>query len=769
MIQSLLQEIPDTPDSLLAALERGESLPAHWYTDPAITTREIEKIFRKTWNYVGPLKELANPGDYITGYAGEVPVVVIRNEAGELAAFVNVCRHRRHEVMKGRGNSKMMQCGYHAWTYDLAGCLKGAPRSASEPNFRLEDYPLLPIRVENLGPFVFVNLDANANSLASYYGGILKIITGSGIDLDNLELYSRESWNAGANWKTMLENYLECYHCAVAHPGFSAAIDVKQENYNLSQYGWFACQLGQVRQSALEGKTAVEIYDARGEIAQAQYHLLWPNVTINVNPGFPNLSIDVWFPDGPNKAKGMSEQYFAPGVTEKFAHDLIAFNKQVGYEDDFLTDSVQKGMLGGIPDRGRFLTTAEHLCIHFQRLVVQALFANTSLPETPAASTSLPLVTTISAAPTASAAPENDRNAYVELEVAEVKKESDLITSFYLRHADGKPLYRWEPGQFLPIRVTIPGRTEPALRTYTISTCYNPHFYRLSIRRAEEDALVSEFLHANGKPGLRFQALKPRGKFVLDRGSDRPVVLVSGGVGITPMMAIAESIVEESRRTGKYRPIHFIHGTQNGRVQAFGKRIRELAAEHPTLSVHVCFSRPVPEDKIGTNYDSKGRVDSTLLTALLPPADYDFYLCGPSEFMNTLYSGLTRTGVNPDRIHYESFGPGTVLKPELHSKAPADRNGSAIPVKFARSSVETPWSTGDGTLLELAEKAGLAPAFGCRSGICGTCKVRIISGLVDYLEEPLAERGEGEILLCCSVPRKGQPQNGEHSALVLDV
>ena len=150
--------------------------------------------------------------------------------------------------------------------------------------------------MEALGPFVFVNLDSRAKSLASYFGDLLNIIAGSGIHLESLELYSRDAWTAEANWKTMLENYLECYHCAVAHPGFSAAIDVKQENYNLTMHGWFASQLGQVRQSALEGKTAVEIYDARGEIAQAQYHLLWPNVTININPGFPNLSIDVWVP-----------------------------------------------------------------------------------------------------------------------------------------------------------------------------------------------------------------------------------------------------------------------------------------------------------------------------------------------------------------------------------------------------------------------------------------------------------------------------------------
>jgi ferredoxin-NADP reductase/phenylpropionate dioxygenase-like ring-hydroxylating dioxygenase large terminal subunit len=769
MMQTISSQVIESPASLLAALDRGESLPAHWYTDQGITSREIEKVFRKTWNYIGPAKELVNPGDYITGYAGQVPIVVIRNEEG-LAAFVNVCRHRRHEVMKGRGNSKMMQCGYHAWTYDLSGCLKGAPRSAAEPDFRLEDYPLLPIRVESLGPFVFVNLDSGAKSLASYYGGVLNILSGSGINLESLKLYSREDWTAEANWKTMLENYLECYHCAVAHPGFSAAIDVKQENYDLTMHGWFASQLGQVRPSALEGKTAIEIYDARGEIAQAQYHLLWPNLTVNINPGFPNLSIDVWFPDGPNKTKGFSEQYFAPGVSEKFAQELIAFNKQVGYEDDVLTNSVQLGLLGGIPDRGRFLTNSEHLCIHFQRLIVQALFDGVGGAEAKPSS-SLPVSTTISTEPTASAIAESERNAYVELEVAKVEKESDIISSFYLRRVDGVPLYRWEPGQFLPIRVTIPGHAEPVLRTYTLSTCYRPDYYRLSIRRGEGAGLVSQFMHANAGAGFRLHALTPRGKFVLDQSSRRPVVLVSGGVGVTPMMAIAEHLVAEGRRTGAYRPVHFIHGAQNGRVRAFGNRIRELAAEHPEFSVHVCFSNPSPDDQIGVTYNSKGRIDTSLVTALLPPGDYDFYLCGPSEFMNSLYSGLVGTGVRPERIHYESFGPGTVLKPEFSRKHSEERGASTVLVKFSRSGVETEWSREDGTLLELAEEVGLAPAFGCRSGICGTCKTPILQGAVDYLDEPLADRGEGNILLCCSVPRKTQreSQTGKVPDLILDL
>jgi phenylpropionate dioxygenase-like ring-hydroxylating dioxygenase large terminal subunit len=401
MIQNL-----ESPDSLLAALDRGESLPAHWYTDPSITALEIEQIFRKTWNYIGPAKELSRLGDYITGSAGAVPVVVVRNKAG-LAGFINVCRHRRHEVMKDRGNAKIMQCPYHAWTYDLAGCLKGAPRSAAEPGFRLEDYPLLPLRVEALGPFVFVNLDSNARSLASLFGGLLEIITASGINLDTLELYQREEWQARANWKTMLENYLECYHCAVAHPGFSAAIDVTPDNYNLTAHGWFASQVGQVRQSALEGKAKIKTYDARGEVAQAQYHLLWPNVTININPGFPNLSIDVWVPDGPNQAKGFSEHYFGPGVSQQFAQDLIAFNKQVGDEDDALTNSVQHALLGGIPECGRFLINSEHLCIHFQRLIVNALTKGSLELEGASQAGAAPVSRTVSVSPSGSIASEN--------------------------------------------------------------------------------------------------------------------------------------------------------------------------------------------------------------------------------------------------------------------------------------------------------------------------------------------------------------------------
>ena len=171
----------------------------------------------------------------------------------------------------------------------------------------------------------------------------------------------------------MLENYLECYHCAVAHPGFNAAIDVRPDVYKLTAHGWFSSQAGQVRPAALEGKSKVELYDVRGEVAQSQYHFLWPNITININPGFPNLSVDVWLPDGPNATRAFRSSISVRASAKEFAQSLIAFNKQVAQEDDELTDSVQRGLLGGLPERGRFLTNSEQLVIHFQKMIVRAV------------------------------------------------------------------------------------------------------------------------------------------------------------------------------------------------------------------------------------------------------------------------------------------------------------------------------------------------------------------------------------------------------------
>lgn len=367
-----MQVLTREKDKLLADIEAGWSLPSSWYTSQEITDLEIERLFRKTWQYFCRTEQVANIGDYVSGYVGGVPVVILRNADG-LAGFVNVCRHRRHEVAKGCGHTKLLQCAYHAWTYGLDGCLKGAPRAEKEGDFNTSEFSLYKVNVETWGPWVFVNCDEQSKPLHSYLGELPKLIADGGIDINSLKFESRTEWTAESNWKVMLENYLECYHCPVAHPGFSAVIDVDPDSYQLKAYPWHLSQMAPARAKGIETGMKKAGYDPRGEIQVSQYHLLWPNLTININPGHPNLSLDLWLPDGSDKARGFSEQYFGDAAPEQWKKDLIEFNIEVGKEDDDLTNSVQKGLRSGYVDRGRFLPKSENLILSFQKLLVNSL------------------------------------------------------------------------------------------------------------------------------------------------------------------------------------------------------------------------------------------------------------------------------------------------------------------------------------------------------------------------------------------------------------
>ena len=368
----------------------------------------------------------------------------------------------------------------------------------------------------------------------------------------------------------------------------------------------------------------------------------------------------------------------------------------------------------------------------------------------------------------------NERNTYLPYEVFDVQRESNVISSFYLRRADGNAVAIHEPGQFLPIRLALPGEAEPSLRTYTVSDAPNGDYYRLSIKREGGNALVSNFFHDHAASGYRMEAMAPRGKFTLDQSSDRPAVLLSAGVGITPMIAMANTIINEGLRTRQFRRTYFIHGAQNGQVHAFGDHVRKMAETHEQFTAHIRYSDPSSGDRLGTTHDSEGRVDMDLLRSVLPLDDYDFYLCGPQPFMQALYDSLTELGVSDARIHYESFGPATVLKHDLASNSEVtgvETASDPVDVCFATSNVDVEWSPDKGTLLDLAEAMGLDPAFSCRSGICGTCATHLKSGAVDYIEEPSAPHGDDEVLICCSTPRStsGEDGCGEDCGVVLDL
>jgi phenylpropionate dioxygenase-like ring-hydroxylating dioxygenase large terminal subunit len=342
-----------------------KSLPWAWYSDPDMLRREGERIFARAWQYVGHTGQLPEDGTYFTAAAGQIPVVVTRARDGELHGFVNVCRHRGHVVASGSGQRETLQCPYHAWTYGLDGALRAAPRSDCEPGFDFADLGLRPVQADTWGPFVFINPDAGAPPLAEALGDIPDRLAEI-IDVDALQFRFRTEFELEANWKIACENFLECYHCAVAHPGFTAAVDVSPDSYRLEADGLVSSQLGPLRRNG-------DSFLVGGEVPRSQFHFLWPNFGINVFPGQPNLSCGPILPLGPERTGRFLDYFFAPDADQAWIEELIAFDDQIGSEDRALVEGVQRGVRTGVLPEGRLLSESEQLVGHFQRLCAQAL------------------------------------------------------------------------------------------------------------------------------------------------------------------------------------------------------------------------------------------------------------------------------------------------------------------------------------------------------------------------------------------------------------
>ncbi|HXV34763.1 MAG TPA: aromatic ring-hydroxylating dioxygenase subunit alpha [Gaiellaceae bacterium] len=357
-----------------AALAAGATLPADWYADPAIQRLEGEKIFARTWQYAGRADRVANPGDFFTTFAGQIPIVVVRDDEGVLRGFVNVCRHRGHLIAEGDGNRKALQCPYHAWTYDLDGSLRKAPRSEREPDFDAEGYSMLPVATAAWGPLVFVNPDPDTGPLADVLGPLPEKVAESGLDLDRLRFRVRNDWEIGCDWKIAIENYLECYHCSVAHPGFSKVIDVAPDEYTYDAEGPLLMQFAHLRDT--QKRNGRPAYLDGDEVMTPQYHTLFPNFTFNIDPGPGNLSVDVTRPAGPGRCAGSTEYFFYEEVSDEVAGEMMAFANQVGAEDASLVASVQVGLSSGMIPHGRLLPSSEVLIQRFQKLVHDALSAD---------------------------------------------------------------------------------------------------------------------------------------------------------------------------------------------------------------------------------------------------------------------------------------------------------------------------------------------------------------------------------------------------------
>ena len=343
----------------LAAVE--QTLPYGWYTEPEILRREEERILRPAWQYVGHSGQLVQPG-YFTTAAGRTPVVVTRDRKGALRAFVNVCRHRGHVVASGEGSRETLQCPYHAWTYGLDGRLRKAPRSEEEPDFPQDELGLVPIAVDTWGPFVFANAGPDPEPLAHALGSLPAQVAELGLEVDSLVHHSRWEAEIAANWKIVSENFLECYHCQVAHPAFSELVDTSPEAYVLSTDGRLSTQHGPLR-----------TVTAADELPRAQFHFLWPNLGINIFPGRPNISIGPIVPLAPDRTYRFLDYFFGPDVEQDWIDDLLAFDDQVGREDRALVEGVQRGVASGAVEHGVLMSHSEQLIAHFQALTAAAL------------------------------------------------------------------------------------------------------------------------------------------------------------------------------------------------------------------------------------------------------------------------------------------------------------------------------------------------------------------------------------------------------------
>jgi phenylpropionate dioxygenase-like ring-hydroxylating dioxygenase large terminal subunit len=340
------------------------SFPWSWYSDPDLERLERERIFRRAWQYVGRAEQVADPGTYVAADVGGIPVLVARAGDGVLRAFANVCRHRGSLLVDdGEGRAKTLQCRYHAWTYGLDGALRSAPRADELADAGLA---LAPFAVATWGPFLFVNPDPDASPLAEALGPLPQLLADAGVDLDALRFRLRSEYELAANWKVACENYLECYHCAVAHPAFTALVDVRPEAYRLAEHGLVASQLGPVRRDP-RGP------DPSGEVAAGSFHFLWPNLKVNVYPGRANLSIGPVLPAGTERCRGFLDYFFAPDADPAWVEELLAFDDQVGREDRALVERVQRGVRAGTVADGPLLGESERLIAWFQERVAAAL------------------------------------------------------------------------------------------------------------------------------------------------------------------------------------------------------------------------------------------------------------------------------------------------------------------------------------------------------------------------------------------------------------
>lgn len=335
-----------------------------------------------------------------------------------------------------------------------------------------------------------------------------------------------------------------------------------------------------------------------------------------------------------------------------------------------------------------------------------------------------------------------------------VEDAAQSICSFYLAPTNGQALPAFLPGQFLTFRLDLP--TEQIVRCYSLSDAPRPDYYRVSIKRVPAPASSdlppgrsSNHFHDHVGVGDILQVRAPGGHFHIDRG-DSPVVLIGGGIGITPMLSMLSwSLAEQPGRE-----VWLYYGVRNSREAVMKSQLEALAAVHANFHLRLCCSDPLPGDLSGRDYQHHGRVDVGLLRSQLPLKPFHFYICGPTPMMESLVTALEDWGVPEARIHFEAFGPASIKRQAVATIAmESPVTQSDIVITFAKSGKALPWQPASGSLLEFAEAHGVSVNSGCRAGGCGSCQTTIQAGEVGYRQPPDYDPEPGSCLLCVCTPK----------------
>jgi ferredoxin-NADP reductase/MOSC domain-containing protein YiiM/ferredoxin len=339
------------------------------------------------------------------------------------------------------------------------------------------------------------------------------------------------------------------------------------------------------------------------------------------------------------------------------------------------------------------------------------------------------------------------------LNVTAIERESDSVISILLEDPDGAPLPAARPGQYLTLRLRPDDKQRSVLRNYSLSGPPDAGYYRITVKR-EHAGAASGYLHTRLGVGAQIEIAAPRGTFILD-STDAPVLLISAGIGATPVLAMLHALATENTE----REIWWLQGARNGRDQCFAAEARALLASLPKVHTHVCYSRPGSDDLEGRDFQSAGRLTASRLAELAPPRDAQAYLCGPIPFMDEISAGLAAMGIDASNIHTEPFGPAPGLTPGIAATPartphpPAGQPGTGPTIEFARSNLAVPWSRDYTSLLELAEACDVPVRWSCRTGVCHNCETTLIAGDLDYSPDPVEPPADGSALICCSQPR----------------